>query len=185
MKTLLTFPSFKEVFKHLKDEHLITQSKDATDILLFLRPSYYSYLQSLYPPVRYRLTKPLSVRGYPPNSVMMWKGYELSLSMYGMYCCEEIAKRGITKIPAMRDRHFIFDRYFQLNQSNFIVPHWITDEKEMAKIISSHRSFLVQEDEVFYSSLFPEVNNKPLYFPKYRPIQYYPSSFYNQLLNTL
>lgn len=73
-------------------------------------------------------------------AVLMWRGHERALILYGMAICNEWTRRGYrdsckNKIMAFRDR------WPELN-----MPAWLGDPKFHA----SHRSNLLRKDPVFY-----------------------------------
>lgn len=100
------------------------------------------------------LTKGSRWKNHP--AVLMWKGYEAALLVYGIAVCEEWISRGFKDTMLSR---FKFHLKFY---KKIVYPDWLGDEKFHA----SHRSNLLRKSQDHYGKFgWKEPNDLPYYWP--------------------
>ena len=90
-------------------------------------------------------------------AVLMWKGYEDSLLLYGAIICDEWQKRGYKDTVGMKIVMRCGGRVLDATS-----PPWNSDEE----FHLAHRSNLIRKDPTWYRELWPEVpDNLPYIWP--------------------
>jgi hypothetical protein len=127
VQTFMPYPDFVDTAKVLDYRRLGKQRVEAKQIILALERGSGGWIN--HPAVR------------------MWRGYESSLSIYGLVMCKEWIRRGYkdTTLPFF-DERVAAARFFS-------VPEWTDDPA----LVLSHRSNLVRKDPEYYGPLFPGV----------------------------
>lgn len=85
MNTFLPYPSFKDSAKVLDFHRLGKQRIECLQILNCLKIGPYQYNETI---------QPKKTPWYFHPATQMWKGYEKSLAIYGLYICNEWINRG-------------------------------------------------------------------------------------------
>lgn len=89
-------------------------------------------------------------RNHP--AVLMWKGYELALTLYMNIVIIEWIKRGYKNNMSL----------FKIDKRFVVFPPWLGDER----FHSSHRSNLLRKDEEYYGKFgWTETDNLPYFWP--------------------
>lgn len=89
-------------------------------------------------------------------AVRMWRGYEESLSAYGLTICREWVARGY--------RDTMTERFVDLLRGvkTIVYPAWMGDEE----LHISHQSNLIRKDREHYGDFWPDVpDDLPYYWP--------------------
>jgi len=150
VQTFLTHPSFSLTASTLDNKRLGKQRVETKQILE-TNLAIAKYKAKFTP---FSTPSNLAWKNHP--AVKMWRGYEGMLAVYGGKMCKEWVARG------MKDS---LTEYFQSFLSlPLIYPPWMTDEKLLNRIISTHRSSLLFKDETFYRQYFPTEEKKYGYY---------------------
>lgn len=134
MQTFLPLPSFSESASVLDWRRLGKQRVEAKQILQILLDETSSKGWQRHP------------------AVLMWRGYELALTNYGLVMCEEWIRRGY--VDSLRQYFLarcVATSY--LGQPAFNYPPFVHNPS----FHLSHRSNLIRKDPVFYGPLWPGV----------------------------
>lgn len=135
MQTFLPYPNFTESARCLDRLRLGKQRVEAIQILRTLQGRSAGWAN------------------HP--AVLMWKGYESALALYGWTICDEWRNRGYVDNcqPEFRAN---------LSDAQTICPSWLGN----VEFHHSHQSNLVRKLPEHYSPLFPNVpNNLPYIWP--------------------
>ncbi|MFX0084256.1 MAG: MSMEG_6728 family protein [Candidatus Hodarchaeota archaeon] len=91
--------------------------------------------------------------------VLMWRGYELALLIYGHYVCREWIRRGYNDNMSPKFRKALGKHF--LNRNDIEYPLWLGDER----VHSSHRSNLLRKKPEHYRKFgWKEPDNLPYYW---------------------
>ena len=140
MQTFLPYDDYKKSAKCLDYRRLGKQRVECYQILI-----------TLY-------TKRKAWSNHPATK--MWRGYEIELCEYAIEMCNEWIKRGYKdnlslKINNIKD--LFVNKYKIVN-----LPHWIND----IRVYESHKSRLLQKDNIWYSQFDWNVDcNLPYFWP--------------------
>lgn len=148
MQTFLVAPTFKETAKLLDNKRLGKQRVECKQIIQ-TNQKFHAY-RSNYTPLS--VPSSLAWRNHP--AVVMWRGHESMLALYGAAMCKEWIARGFkdSLLPFFEDL---------VIKSVLEYPSWLTNPNTLDTIILTHKQSLVHKDPTFYSPLFPGV--KPIY----------------------
>jgi pyrimidine dimer DNA glycosylase len=190
MQTFLCEPNFAETAKCLDYRRLGKQRVEAKQILeinlILKNPENFTidgagYIlqkglqsgQSMYykPLIEWRNDGgKLKWENHP--AVLMWRGYEFALALYGWITCEEWISRGYRDNLLSFFGNTLKDIFVNWNLPNPHIdinyyPKWYKDSLEIYKVIQSHRSNLLRKDYNFYSKFnWNDVDsNLPYYWP--------------------
>lgn len=134
MQTFLPYPSFDESAKVLDYRRLGKQRSETLQILKTLK---YGSRWKNHP------------------AVLMWKGYENSLVIYGLSICTEWKRRGY------KDTCYEKIKVFINNMKSFKSPPWLGNKE----FHLSHQSNLIRKKPEFYSHIFNVEKNLPYIWP--------------------
>jgi len=141
MQTFLPHPDFEKVAKELDYRRLGKQRVETMQILKVLRG-------------KGRVLKSGQVAWQNHPAVLMWKGFEGALAMYGVVMCTEWKRRGYKDTTEAKIR--------DLMEPNGNIPNWIGDPE----FHRSHQSNLIRKKPDFYRQLYPDVSgNLPYKWP--------------------
>ncbi len=149
MQTFLPDPDYAKSAKYLDNKRLGKQRLECKQILLALGVAVGSH-------------KP-GKRGWRNHpAVRMWRGYELSLVVYGACMCAEWRRRRFNDTLS----HEFIDVYARLAAGSTLAPAkkplWIGDDAFHA----SHRSNLLRKDKKYYSVFgWDEPDDLPYVWP--------------------
>ena len=130
MQTFLPYPDYRECARVLDYKRLGKQRVEAWQILRALKRKSGGWVN------------------HP--AVLMWRGYEDSLNLYGREMCLEWRERGYTDN--------MLERFVCVGDPQ--PPTWLGDNR----IHLSHQSNLIRKDPLYYQPLFPNVPNNLAYF---------------------
>lgn len=85
-------------------------------------------------------------------AVKMWRGYEMTLALYGLQMCREWKRRGYNDSLEI----YFLEKITELKVQGKIpdgLPGWFSDED----FHRSHQSNLLRKDSEYYGSHFPDV----------------------------
>lgn len=150
MQTFLPYPDFQSSARILDLKRLGKQRIEALQILEINLT--HKYQQDL--------ADELTIRPWENHpAVLMWRGYEHALCMYGIEICNEWSIRGCIDTCRVK-----FMDYLQL--ADFTLPpdpHWIGNET----FHLSHQSNLLRKDPQHYGAFFKGIpNDLPYMWPK-------------------
>jgi hypothetical protein len=77
-------------------------------------------------------------------AVLMWKGHETGLALYGVLCCEEWIRRGY--------QDSLLER-FRSQTPELKLPDWLWD----SDVVTTHRSNLIRKFSEHYQPFWPDV----------------------------
>lgn len=141
MQTFLPHSDFEQVAKELDYRRLGKQRVEAMQILKVLCG-------------KGRILKNGTVAWQNHPAVLMWKGFEGSLAMYGVIICTEWKRRGYKDTVEGKIR--------DLMEPNYSLPNWLGDPT----FHISHQSNLIRKKPNFYGLLYPNVSdNLPYKWP--------------------
>jgi hypothetical protein len=133
MQTFLPHPDFEKVAEELDYRRLGKQRVETMQILKVLRG-------------KGRILKSGKVAWQNHPAVLMWKGFEGSLAMYGVIICAEWKRRGY--------KDTVEDKIRELMDPNERHPDWLGDPT----FHLSHQSNLIRKKPDFYTALYPGVS---------------------------
>jgi len=148
MQTFIVAPTFKETAKLLDNKRLGKQRVETKQIIL-TNQKFHAY-RSNYTPLS--VPSNLAWRNHP--AVVMWRGYETMLALYGAAMCKEWIARGYADSLLSFFENIVIKGVLEY-------PSWLTNPSTMDAVILTHQQSLVFKDPTHYSPLFPGV--KALY----------------------
>ena len=151
MQTFITYPSFFFTARSLDSKRLNKQRVECKQI--------YFALTGVREFADGTTVEAKGWKNHP--AVKMWKGYEAMLCQYAYFMCNECDARDFADNTNLK-------KFFQerMLRHEHIVPHWITDEEKLNKLIRSHRSNLIRKDASFYQPQWENIpNDIPYYWP--------------------
>jgi hypothetical protein len=152
MQTFLPDPDYLKSAKYLDNKRLGKQRLETKQILLAL-----GYAVGPHKPGK---------KGWKNHpAVRMWRGYELSLIVYGATMCLEWRRRGF-KDTLSGEFIDVYAAVAQPTAAGIFLPAekptWMGDEK----IHASHRSNLLRKDKEFYGKFgWKESDDLPYFWP--------------------
>jgi hypothetical protein len=98
--------------------------------------------------------------------VLMWRGYEVHLSLYGLAMLGEWLRRGKDADNAEKRLNWHYDTATMPDDFKMEKPPWMEDEYRIQRVERVSRSLLIARD-LSYTKLWPDTpKNLTPYFPR-------------------